>query len=127
MPLLALPGHPLCPVTAVINYISLTSQASSSGPAFVVYCNHKLVPLSPAAFTTKLRALLPVCGVCPDHFATHSFRRGGASWALQCGLPPDVVRMLGDWKSDSYLKYIDLTMDSRLSYVKTLSECLPRP
>ena len=39
----------------------------------------------------------------PDkQFAGHSFRRGGASFALQAGLPTDVIMLFGDWHSDAY-------------------------
>jgi integrase len=126
VPLIALPGHPLCPVTALINYIRLSVGASLSGPAFTVPGRGNcLIPLSSRTFTTRLRSLLSACGVPPEHFATHSFRRGGATWALQCGLPPDVVRMLGDWRSDAYLKYIDLPLGSRVTMAKTFACSLP--
>ena len=60
------------------------------------------------------------------HYAAHSFRRGRATWALQCGLATDVVRVLGDWKSDAYLAYIDIPLSSRVTYAQSLARCLPK-
>jgi len=35
----------------------------------------------------------------------HSFRIGGATSFLRAGVPPDVVKKMGRWKSDSFLIY----------------------
>lgn len=126
VPLLTLPKHPLCPVTALLHYLTLTSSAPIDGPAFVLpRGTHGFVPFTPTDFVSRLRSLLARLGQCPGHFAAHSFRRGGASWALQCGMPPDIVRVLGDWRSDTYLKYIDIPLTSRVKFAQTFSKTLP--
>ena len=35
----------------------------------------------------------------------HAFRIGGATAMLLAGLPPDTVKVLGEWRSDAYLLY----------------------
>ncbi|TFK16572.1 hypothetical protein FA15DRAFT_548136, partial [Coprinopsis marcescibilis] len=35
----------------------------------------------------------------------HSFRIGGTTELLLAGVPPDVVKAMGRWSSDSFLKY----------------------
>jgi len=35
----------------------------------------------------------------------HSFRIGGTTELLLKGVPPDVVKMMGRWKSDAFLRY----------------------
>lgn len=35
----------------------------------------------------------------------HSFRIGGTTELLVAGVPPDVVRMMGRWSSDAFLRY----------------------
>ena len=127
VPLLALPGHPLCPVSALVTYLRITSSALHDGPAFVIPGRKEssFVPYTPAMFLRRLRALLSRIGEDPTHYATHSFRRGGASWALQCGLPAEVVRLLGDWRSDAYLAYIDIPRSSRLQMAHVFANSLP--
>lgn len=127
VPIPAMPGHPLCPVSALISYLRLTSLAPSDGPAFVIpgKTASSFVPYTPVMFLRRLRALLSQVEKDPSHFATHSFRRGGASWALQCGLPAEVIRVLGDWRSDAYLAYIDIPRSSRLQMARVFASSLP--
>lgn len=126
VPLIALPKHPLCPVQALLHYFKLTPNAPLHGPAFVIPCiTGGVVPLTPPDFVSRLRSCLLRLGHQPSHYAAHSFRRGGASWALQCGLAPDVVRVLGDWRSDAYLAYIDIPLSSRVKMAQTFGGKLP--
>ncbi|KAF5381299.1 hypothetical protein D9615_008401 [Tricholomella constricta] len=39
------------------------------------------------------------------HISGHCFRIGGTTHLLLSGVPPDVVRMMGRWSSDSFLRY----------------------
>ena len=59
------------------------------------------------AFNRRLKAVLGKCGYCIKDFSSHSFRRGSAVWAIQCGLPTEMVKFMGDWKSSAYLNYVD--------------------
>lgn len=126
VPLPHLPGHPLCPVTALLHYFSLTSDAPVNGPAFVVRdASSALQVFSSSMFVTRFRQLLFLLGKQPTHYAIHSFRRGGASWALECGLPADLVRIMGDWRSDAYMSYLDISSESRKLATIKFANCLP--
>ena len=48
-----------------------------------------------------------------DKKTPHSLRRGGATWALRCGIPPVCIKLQGDWSSDAWLVYVEF-MDSKL-------------
>ncbi|KAE9392968.1 hypothetical protein BT96DRAFT_829884, partial [Gymnopus androsaceus JB14] len=39
------------------------------------------------------------------HMTGHCFRIGSTTHYLVQGIPPDIVKMLGHWKSDAFLKY----------------------
>ena len=43
-----------------------------------------------------LRAFLCQLGIDASQYAGHSFKRGGASFAHQAGLPVDMIKLLGD-------------------------------
>jgi hypothetical protein len=45
-------------------------------------------------------------GKNPKQFSTHSFRRGGASWAFSSEIPSELIQLYGDWKSDAYKNYL---------------------
>uniref|UniRef100_A0A8W8LGR2 Uncharacterized protein n=2 Tax=Magallana TaxID=2171616 RepID=A0A8W8LGR2_MAGGI len=51
----------------------------------------------------------------------------GASFALECGLPPDLIKSQGDWKSDAYQSYLDPSLSFRVQVAERLgSEMLRR-
>ena len=46
--------------------------------------------LTYSAFSRRLNMILSEAG-CKEKFSGHSFRRGGATWALKCGLPGEII------------------------------------
>ena len=48
-------------------------------------------------------------------FTGHSFRRGGATWAFQAGIPGELIQICGDWASDAYKRYLEFSMDDKLN------------
>ena len=63
--------------------------------------------MSGVVFTKRLKEAVAQCGVDPRQYASHSFHRGSATWALACGVPGELVKSMGDWKSAVYLDYLD--------------------
>ena len=86
--------HPLCPVTAITGAFQKHGLHGPKAQAF---------PLTSKQFSARLKLAL---GGRPD-VTSHSFRRGGATWALENGVPGEVIKVLGDWKSTAYLSYLD--------------------
>ena len=86
--------HPLCPVSAVINMFQVLGPKSNLSQAF---------PITGEYFNRHLRDLTTSIG----DFSSHSFRRGGAIWGMSCGIPGEIIRIMGDWASTCYLQYLD--------------------
>ena len=64
------------------------------------------------SFQRKLRVVLEAAGVHgAGDYSSHSFRRGGATFAYLCGVPSEVIKLLGNWRSDCYLKYLHLPLE----------------
>lgn len=91
----ALQNHPLCPVSAVVRMFKALGPAHPKAKAF---------PMRGSDFNRRLRQLT---SAAEGDYSSHSLRRGGATWALSCGVPGEVVKCLGDWKSTAYLTYLD--------------------
>ena len=53
----------------------------------------------------RLKALAKAAGLDGCHFTAHSFRRGGATGLLQAGTSEAVLRHMGRWSSNAYLRY----------------------
>jgi hypothetical protein len=51
-------------------------------------------------------------GLNAQHFAGHSLRRGGATSLALRGVPADIIRVLGRWRSLCYRLYIDMSTEA---------------
>ena len=122
VPITAIPNSPLCPVQAYTNMITLV-PANERSPAFVYYNKKgKLKTITHQLFTATLRKMLTRCGIQPESYSGHSFRRGGASWAFSKGVPGELIQIHGDWHSDAYKLYFSLPIEIKLSVTQRMSE-----
>jgi hypothetical protein len=103
-----IPGHLLDPMRAVINAFRVCPHATASEPAFAVPSRDGgTTPLTHRLFVETLRYCLGKIGVDPSMFSGHSFRRGGATFAHRMGVPPLLIKLMGDWSSDAYMAYVE--------------------
>ena len=122
IPIVAIPASPICPVTLYRRMVQLTPGSPPSAPLFAVMDRDLCYPMSKAWFLTRFRVLLGKAGVPnPDAFSCPSFRRGGASWAFRAGLPGELIQAHGDWASDCYKLYIDITMQSKYMFARNFT------
>lgn len=113
-----LSGHCLCPVTAIKRAFEQTPLVMGNEPAFQRFDKKgSLTPVKYDWFRVRFLRLISDCGLDKKRYGTHSLRRGGASWALKCGLSADVIRLLGDWNSDAYMCYLDVPLDDRFCHM----------
>ena len=59
----------------------------------------------------RVREALTELGFNPEEFAGHSFRIGAATAAAQAGIEDSVIRAIGRWKSDAFLRYVRTPRD----------------
>jgi hypothetical protein len=124
LPLVTVPDSPLCPVSAYNKMVSLVPSKTSS-PAFVFISKAgKHLPLSYPQYQSTLKTLISKIGKNPKNYSSHSFRRGGASYAFQANLPSEIIKLMGDWSSDAYLEYIHIPLHSRTMAAIQLSDHL---
>ena len=109
-PLPRLPNSVLCPVTAVRNTLKMVNGP----PTQHLFALPGGDSYTYRAFQSRLRQVLTSAGCAEaDSFRSHSFRRGGCTFSFLCGIPPVVIRLLGNWRSDCYLKYIEFPLETR--------------
>ena len=90
----------LCPVAALLAY--LVVRGNSEGPLFLL-CG-KL--LTRPKLVLKLRKAVAATGLQPEKYAGHSFRIWATTTMAVCGVPVDVIKTLGRWKSKAYQLYV---------------------
>lgn len=117
IPLVSIPGSPLCPVSAYARMLQLI-PAPSCSPLFVIpgHTSNIYTPLTSSRFVSEFRQCLKTAGIAQhDYFSGHSFRRGAASWAFNNGVPGEIIQLYGDWTSDAYKAYLEFSHQSKLS------------
>ncbi len=94
-------GSILCPVAAVLSYI--TVRGKDHGPFFRFQNGDTLTK---AAFSKHVWSALQELGLPYQDFAGDSFRIGAATTAAKAGIEDSTIQMLGRWSSSAFLAYI---------------------
>lgn len=109
-PLIEIPHSVLCPVSAfkrmcrLVNAKETDPLFSLPGGKYIMYSNLQV----------KLRHLIEKIGLKSTDFSSHSFRRGGTSFAFRSKVPADLIKVHGDWKSDCYQQYLSFSLEDKL-------------
>ena len=119
-----IPNSHLCPVEAILHAFSFTRSSSDSAQAFAFLdvASGRISTFTYPTFLSHLRTCLWHIRINPKLYAGHSFRRGGASFAYEAGLPIDMIKLIGDWKSDAVLLYLTVPLKMRLHSNNILTE-----
>jgi len=100
---------PLCPVRAFEKMVELV-PANENAPAFCHFAKGVCQPITYGMFQRKLKSLIGAIGLPPTLYSSHSFRRGGATLAFKAGISGEVIKVLGDWRSDAYQTYLEIPL-----------------
>lgn len=116
---------PIVDPVSVIHLFIRLNPALPSDPLFTfinTQTSSKTILLR-STFVTRCNEIWTKCGL--PTFTGHSFRIGGASHLLRCGVHPDVVKAIGRWTSDSFLLYwrnLNLILPNHVTFLP-----LPQP
>lgn len=121
IPLPKISNSMFCPSTALL----MVALENSPCPAPVPLFRYRLagadnIPLTHKQFTDKLHSCLSACGIQASKYSGHSFRRGGAIFALQCGLPVNLIKLQGDWSSNAVDRYLEPSFRLRKQVADTM-------
>ena len=102
-----------------INMLFTRVKVNDRSPAFS-YGPNKFVTYT--TFTSNLKSLLKRCGVEPSDYSGHSFRRGGATYLHSLGGTGLQIQASGDWSTQTFLRYLHLTLEDRWASQVLMSE-----
>lgn len=122
VPLPHIPGSPYCPSSALLLATSFLPPAQAPRPLFCYRSTLGLRPLTHSEFVKALRKCIDRLGIDSHQYSSHSLRRGGASFALNCGLPSELIKMQGDWASNAYEKYLNPSLNLRRKVAETMGK-----
>jgi len=129
VPVLRVNHSPLCLTSALQRMQSLQHSegihSTTHSPLFLVRHRSRTVSLSKSQFLSSIRHLFSKTDISfSSQVRGHSFKRGGASHAFKAGLPCELIQIYGDWKSDAYRLYLDISMNTKLAYASHISSAL---
>ena len=111
----------ICPVSACYTMLQRIAGRLSD-PFFSIRSDSTLVPLSKSRFMAHFRGMMQRAEIADPHaYSCHSFRRGGDSWAFQTGLSGELIQIFGDWASDCYKLYLEMSMDTKINFATRFS------
>ena len=118
----------LCPSTWLARMLKGLPTAPSATPLFSGprSSGNGLMPLTYGRFLENLKRLLATIGYDARKYAGQSFRRGGATFALSSGVPTELIKLQGDWRSNAYELYAGVTRDTQLAAVRRMASALDR-
>ena len=74
-----------------------------------------IVPITYRDLTVQLRQWIKDIGITESKsFSSHSLRHGRITHTFENDVPENTIRILGDWASSAYKRYIDLIVETRL-------------
>jgi hypothetical protein len=124
LPLPTIPGDPLCPTAALHLYLAATADRPMDSQLFG-YVDRKTgqwVPLTHSVFVARIKNLVHLAGWDPVLYAGHSLRRGGATFAFsKAHLHPLLIKALGDWLSNAFMRYCEAQTGMRLAGAQALA------
>lgn len=106
-------GSPLDPVAAYADMVA-SAPAAPEAAAFGHSNNGRYVPLTHPLLVANTKQYAAAIGIDPREVSGHSYRRGGATFAFQAGVPDNLIQLQGLWASLAYRGYIDLPVPTRL-------------
>lgn len=121
VPLPRIPQSVFCPAQACLLLCKMYRRPPHA-PLFQFQEAEGLCTLTYSRFLTQLKRLLRVVGIDPSQYAGHSFRRGGATLALSCNVPSELVKLHGDWASSAYMRYFEPSLRSKFQLVDTMAQ-----
>lgn len=117
-------GGALCPVKAIVRLWQKFPNMPLEAPLFSYMESGKLKCVDYNGFVDKVRTLVARCGLNPNDYSGHSFRRGGCTWAWQQGVSPEYIMAQGDWRSSSWMAYVDIPMAARWRMAQIMSQSI---
>jgi hypothetical protein len=106
-------GSATCPLKA-IEEMKEQSPHPPPFPDSPLFCMEDGSPLSAKIFRKRLKTLTTARLNDGEKYTGHSCRRGGAQALFDAGVPATQIKIIGRWKSDSFLRYIGVTLNHML-------------
>ena len=112
----------ICPLANLKCYFELV-PATDEDPCFCYFnAKNELKALTYAQVSAKLKEWVKATGRDESTYTLHGMRRGSTTHCFDSGIDPDSIKLIGNWSSDAYFRYIDMDMKNRVKAAVTFSK-----
>ena len=96
--------------------------AEESEPLFLVHEKNDRLALSAGQIRRLLKKWCIAVSINPKSYTPHCLHRGGLNWAHNAELTQESLKVLGDWSSQAYQRYIDIGFEARVKSGKKMKQ-----
>ena len=102
----------------VLKYYFKIVPAPETAPCFCYHNKCKQCrALMYSQADVQLKEWIKKVGTDETGFTLHCLHRGGTTHAFEMGIKPEYIKMMGDWASQCFFRYLDIALDNRLRAV----------
>ena len=116
LPLVPAKNKTICAVFWV-KYILNRFKGGAKDPLLGYNKNGRMIPLTCEVFSRQLKSWIDKTGRNGEAYTLHGLRRAGTNQALLAGICGEDLQLMGGWRSQAYMSYIDLNLDRRVMNV----------
>ena len=125
VPVLPAANKAICPVFWVHKMV-IDNPGNPQDPLFLISTKQSKLCLSANQLVYRLRKWLKLAGENEEEYSLHSLHRGGVTFTYQANIEAQMIKLLGDWASDCYKRYIDVSIDQRYDSMNAFVEALDK-
>ena len=125
-----LSGHPdVCQVKALARRVIHVRQfyAPPTNPLAMAYVRDAWMPITPSQISKTIKQAVtflgPELGLLPSEVSARCLRAAGANALLNAKVDPNIISLLGRWKSDTMFRYSSVQSSTLMS---DYSQRMPR-
>ena len=120
-PLPQLQGSVLCPIEAITK---LREMIPGRDQDHMFQLPNGEGSFTYRRFQSTLRSKLELLGFNANEFSSHSFRQRVTTFAFLCGIPTEMIKLLGNWKSDAFMVYLEFPIETRTAACELIKQRL---
>lgn len=112
----------ICSVCTMKSYLKLRYSSTNCDLSHPLFVQSDGTILKKSVFTAYIKKLAGQLGLNPCKFSAHSLRSGATTSAACVGFQDWELGTLGNWKSDTYKRYIRNTENHTLKFSQRISK-----
>ena len=93
-----------CPFKSVQDYLQVHKTRASVYEHFFIFRDR--TPVGATAFRAALKKVIKAAGLQSNLYSSHCFRAGRMTDMMNMGVPLDVIKKIGRWKSNAVFTYM---------------------